>query len=297
MDTSAPCEPERRELNPPPGYQMTSQDGLKIVFREGYAESFDGFTLPDTSSGEHGGANRQGRGELIPMSLAGASGERALVRRCLRGGLLGRLLKDLYLGGKSPRPLRELEVSQYARSQGIPTPEILAVAIERVGPFFYRGAVVVREISPGSDLQAELLAIGCNGPPSQMLRKRRLISLLGELVAKMHAAGIWHADLHLKNVLAADEGGEPKLHLLDLDAASVRNPLPDLGARMNLLRLYRSVEKVNRINTIITRTDRLRFARAYAAESSQSVRRLMERINRLLPIWRLKWKLSDLLGV
>jgi tRNA A-37 threonylcarbamoyl transferase component Bud32 len=112
----------------------------------------------------------------------------------------------------------------------------------------------------------------------------------------MHGAGIRHADLHLKNVLLTEEEGSPKLYLLDLDAATISQPLSDLAKCVNLLRLYRSVEKVNRRRTVITRTDALRFLRSYADESSQPIRSLTGRLARLKPFWQLKWKLSDSLG-
>lgn len=287
----------RRRLDLPAGYRMASKDGLKIVFKEGYARSFDGFALPEISSAEPDGSGPSGRGRLTRMPLTERTDERALVRRCLRGGVLGRFLKDLYLGGRSPRPLSELRVSQYARAHGVATPEILAAAFERVGPLFYRGAVVVREIGPSADLQAELAALGRATDAETLAKKRRTISLLGKLVADMHGAGIWHADLHLKNVLLAEEDGGPKLYLLDLDAAMIFGTLSDFRKRINLMRLYRSVEKVNRESKVITRTDLLRFLCAYAEGSSQSVRVLVERLSRMLPFWRLKWKLSDVLGV
>lgn len=283
----------------PAGYRMISRDGLNIAVREGYADCFDGFVMPEISSpaplGPDDSAPR-GRGRLIPMPLADKPGERALIRRCVRGGIIGRFLKELYLGGKSPRPLRELLISEYARERGIPTPEIVAVAFQEWGLIFYRGAVVVREISPGADLET---ASGESG--ASLTGKRRAIYSLGKLIAKMHAAGIWHADLHLKNVFLAvaeqDEEGGPKLYLLDLDAARILRPLADYRRYGNLLRLYRSVVKVNRRGRVITRTDLLRFLKSYADESSCSTRELIDKIERLLPLWQLKWKFSDALGV
>ncbi len=82
---------------------MISRDGLNIAVREGYADCFDGFVMPEISSGEPDESGPRGRGRLTPMPLGGKPGERALIRRCVRGGILGRFLKELYLGGKSPR--------------------------------------------------------------------------------------------------------------------------------------------------------------------------------------------------
>jgi tRNA A-37 threonylcarbamoyl transferase component Bud32 len=252
--------------------------------------------MPEISSAGPDESGPSGRGRLTPISLGDKPGERALVRRCVRGGILGRLVKELYLGGKNPRPLGELKISEYARERGIATPEIVAVAFEERGPIFYRGSVVVREISPGADLDAVL----STGDVS-LTEKRHAISSLGKLIAKMHAAGIWHADLHLKNVLLAeaeqDEEGGPKLYLLDLDAARTLRPLADYRRYGNLLRLYRSVIKVNRRGRVVTRTDLVRFLKSYAEGSSCSTREVVDKLDRLLPLWRLKWKCSDALGV
>ncbi len=277
----------------PTGYRMISRDGLNIAVREGYADCLDGFVMPEISSPESGQAGPSGRGRLTPMSLGDKAGKRALIRRCVRGGILGRFLKELYLGGKSPRPLRELMISEYARERGIATPEIVAVAFQEWGLVFYRGAVVVREISPGADLEAALES------DASFTEKRRAVSSLGKLIAKMHAADIWHADLHLKNVLLAgvEEEGEPKLYLLDLDAAKILRPLADYRRYGNLLRLYRSALKVNRRGRVVTRTDLLRFLKSYAEESSCSTREVVDKLDRLLPLWQIKWKVSDALGV
>jgi tRNA A-37 threonylcarbamoyl transferase component Bud32 len=281
----------------PAGYRMVSKNSLNIVFKEGYAENFEGFTLPDAARRHGSQAGLHGRGQLISMPLGEGEGERMLIRSCIRGGVLGRFLQDKYLNHGTPRPMEELKISEFAQAQGIPTPDVLAVAVERVSPFFYRGALAVREISPSRDLQAEFLAI--EHPPERgtIKKKRQIMSLSGGLVAKMHDAGIYHADLHLKNILISEEEESPKLYLLDFDAAKIFRPLSDLRKCLNLLRLYRSAEKVNRRNHVITRTDLLRFLHSYAGKSSNSFRELVAKLNRMLPLWRLKWKLSDMLGV
>jgi tRNA A-37 threonylcarbamoyl transferase component Bud32 len=294
--------PQRRaersgHLDVPAGYRMTSRDGLNIVVKEGYAECFDGFVMPEISVGELGDSDLHGRSLLTMLPLHDGSNDRAVVRRCVRGGILGKFLKELYLVGAGFRPLRELKVSEHARAHGISTPEILAVAFERVGLFFYRGAVATREVKQSADLEAELGSIGCPVAGETLAEKRTATALLGKLVAKMHGAGIWHADLHLKNVLLAREKGVSRLYLLDLDAARLFHPLSDFMKCANLLRLYRSVEKVNRRRAVVTRTDVLRFLRAYSDESSETIRSLTEKLARLQPFWQLKWKISDSMGV
>ncbi|GAB4338937.1 MAG: hypothetical protein Kow0099_13480 [Candidatus Abyssubacteria bacterium] len=268
------------------------KDSLTIVAKKGYDRSFKDFAIPEPSHETCVGAP-SGRGPLTILALGEDRSERALVRTCRRGGVLGWVLGGLYLNLGTPRSLRELEVSEYARSRGIPTPEVLAAAYERVTPVFYKCALATRELQSGTDLKEALVAMARSPDGVSLEKWRRTISALGRLVARMHRAGIYHADLHLKNVFASGD----ELYVLDLDAAKIQNPLSELKKYRNLLRLYRSALKLNHGPGRLTRTTLLRFIRSYAAESSCSFRELTSRLSRLLPFWRLKWKLSDMLGV
>ena len=296
--TAAACEPETAvNSNLPAGYRLVSRNGLNIVFKEGYEQSFESFLLPKITAKHDKPSGLYGRSQLTSMPLGDGSAERILVRRCVRGGILGWFFREIYLNRHIPRPLEELKVSEYARSRDVPTPQILAAAYEKVTVFFYKGAIAMREVSPSEDLQSALLAVNESAGGKTVERKRCLIPLLGRLIAKMHEAGIYHADLHLKNVLVAGEEKDPMMYLIDLDAAKVFRPLSDFRKCLNLLRLYRSAQKVNRRRRVITRADLLRFLRSYAEESSRPTSELAAKLGRMLPVWRVKWKLSDMLGV
>jgi tRNA A-37 threonylcarbamoyl transferase component Bud32 len=284
-------------LDPPSGYCIVLKNGLNIVFKEGYTDTFRDFVIPDSAADPDSRRFLQGRGPLVRLPVHENSEEHVVVRKYFRGGVLGRFLRDKYLNLGTPRPLKELAVSEFAHAHDIPTPDILAAAVEKVGPFFYKGALAMREIQPGRDLQTELLDSGHSPGREALEKKRQAISLLGSLVAKMHAAGIYHADLHLKNILISDGHARPTLYVLDLDAARILRPFSDFRRCLNLMRLYRSARKVNARNRVISRTDYFRFLRAYAGESSRTVRELVEQLERMLPWWRLKWKFSDMLGV
>jgi tRNA A-37 threonylcarbamoyl transferase component Bud32 len=331
-----------------PGYQVVVRDNLTTVVKKGYTRSFQNFRIPEVSDSKDTQSPHHGRARLISFPLSENPEERALVRRYVRGGVLGRFLKGKYLNWGKPRPLKELEASEFARSRGIPTPEILATAVERSSPLFYKGAIAVREISPSEDLQTVLLRTDQSSASGAPVEKGKIAASLGRLIAKMHKAGIYHADLHLKNILLSGKGADGEIYLLDLDAARIYNPLSDFRKCMNLLRLLRSAEKVNdrlmgkrrkangereilrfaqndkemdsrfRGNDIggacgndrsqagsdeklngpaITKTDMLRFLQAYAEEGGWPVEVLTGKLLRMLPFWRMKWKLSDILGV
>ncbi len=279
---------------------MVTRNDLSIIVKEEYESLFADFTLPTETPAAEAEAAPSGRSQLSVVPLSENGNERALVRNCVRGGLLGRFVRTLYLDRGIPRPFRELLTSEYARSHNVPTPEVLAVAFEKAPPFFYRGYVATREIVPGLDLQRELLS----ADPLErgfVERKRVVASLLGRLVARMHAAGIYHADLHLKNVLLSGADEQPELSVLDLDAAAICERLSDFRKCMNILRLYRSAQKVNRLagsaKPLVSRSDAVCFLEAYAEEAGVPLKDLMRRVTRMLPLWRIKWNLSDRLGV
>jgi tRNA A-37 threonylcarbamoyl transferase component Bud32 len=97
--------------------------------------------------------------------------------------------------------------------------------------------------------------------PSSCQRRIRtaLAEQLGIMMAKMHAAGVVHHDLHAGNLLVRlDRTARPELLLIDLHAVRVGTPLGWAARSENLVMLNRWF--VLRSD----RTDRLRFWRAYA---------------------------------
>ncbi len=275
----------------PDGFREISCGNVRLAVKELYAEAFSGFTLPPVSRPAAGG-HRSGRGRMVSLQLDASGSNRVLIRRYIRGGVLGLFCKQLYLNLGRPRPLREALISEYARQHGISTPEVLAAAVETASPFLYRAAIATREIRPGATLEEEAHAY-LREDRAAIANKRRCIEALGQLVAQMHDAGIYHADLHLKNVLKSGDA----LYVLDLDGASIRKPLSGFRRRMNILRLCRSAEKINRRKPVITRTDMTRFVEAYAAESGIPPEKILRELRKMMPLWRLKWRLSDLIRV
>ncbi len=90
--------------------------------------------------------------------------------------------------------------------------------------------------------------------------RQRLAVTLARFVARMHAAGIAHHDLHANNLLLSlGSDDEPNLYLIDLHAVGLGSPLGWAARRENLVML-------NRWFTMRAgRADRLRFWKAYCA--------------------------------
>jgi tRNA A-37 threonylcarbamoyl transferase component Bud32 len=91
--------------------------------------------------------------------------------------------------------------------------------------------------------------------------RQKLATALGELAARLHRAGIEHADFHAGNILIrVDPGGEPMLWLIDLHQVHFGRPL-SRGARFHNLAILHQLFAGKS-----TRTDRLRFYRAYCQQ-------------------------------
>lgn len=185
---------------------------------------------------------KSGRGPLY--TVPGPDGRWA-VRRYRRGGWLARL-GDRYLrAGLSrqlPRPLAELAASAGARTRGVPTPEIVAAAVYP-GVITYRADLATLWIPNASDLAALLF-----GPrPLEGVERRRAWEAAGRLVRTLHARGLVHRDLNLKNILLETRTDPPRAHILDLDRCRLTNQVSAAQRARMLKRFRRSVEKWGRL--------------------------------------------------
>ena len=200
----------------------------------------------------------------------------AIIRRVRHGGLWGKVTGDLLWG--IGRPVRELINANNALERGVPTAEILGIRLEAAGPLltgpFYRAEVFSRELPETIDLLELLKSLESTLDVQQ--HKGEIIRAVALSVRAMHEAGLYHNDLHLKNILItkSTSGGQFKAYIIDLDKSSLHESL-SLNQRIkNLLRLDRSVEKFMTVGAYcdtplrpITQRDKLRFLRDYAGGS------------------------------
>jgi 3-deoxy-D-manno-octulosonic acid kinase len=165
-----------------------SLGAARVLVRRGYEEAVRAIGLPDEVLRVEGYAG--GGRERHPLVTL-AEGERALVRRYRRGGLLGRVNRSLYLVGH--RALAELRVTEIARSRAVHVPIVLC-ALERPARVGYTAWLVVRWIEGARDLASWLQEM-----PEAVHGAG--LRAAGAEIGRMHAAGIGHADLNLRNVL------------------------------------------------------------------------------------------------
>ena len=183
-------------------------------------------------------------------------------RTVLRGQLDGQgvYLKRFHQRSTVHRTARKLGLSDAAhefdaalnlREHGVTTPEPLAVCCDQGSEW-----VLTREVdsaTPADQWGADRFQRDAKG----LAVYRRATVLLGELVARMHNAGVLHQDLHTGNVLVQQTDKGLDLLLMDLHRTVRRRRLSRLARAKNLAMLYH-----DRLD-FTTRTDRLRFLAAY----------------------------------
>ena len=257
IDLGAECLRNGRRWGAiPSGYTMVvDANGSRLVVRDDHKNAITPRTCRERFAGGLPG-RFQGRGELKSISLS--SGESALIRAYRHGGAMRYLSADVFFTWP-PRPFRELTLTEALRRRGIATLEVYGAAVEPVWGPFYRGWLITRELSDANDLWAAFQTglVRAVGIDACLLAAARS-------VRNLHSAGVYHADLNLKNILLRQEKSGVKGYVIDLDKARLYpGPLPRRMAKRNLSRLYRSILKKDPRQSYIVPTDWERFLEFY----------------------------------
>lgn len=164
-----------------------------------------------------------------------SGGPRVVVRRSHHGGMLARVTRDVFL---SPtRAPYELLVSLLLGRAGVPTPPVLAYALYPVAPLLRRADVATGELV-GDDLGHVLEQGAAGATPDAWLPP------VSALLRRLTAAGAWHPDLNVKNILLApDEAGATVAWVLDVDRIRFHSPEDPTVRAANFNRLARSLRK------------------------------------------------------
>jgi len=184
----------------------------------------------------------KGRTPCKTLSMESLANESFVVREYWHGGMIGKIFRDFFWNGM--RPVRELSVCEAASRGGIKTTEIIAIVKDKILGPLYKFRLVTKEITESIDLIELLLHSGEN----RILRqKRQIINKLAKAINDMHDMGIYHADLHLKNILVqSDAGGGVHVYIIDLDKSKQYENVSFQRRMKNIMRLDRSLEKFKR---------------------------------------------------
>jgi len=240
----------------PAGYRLVRRGRVRAVVLDALAEALEPWLVaPVLALPADAKPIAGGRGGAWRLTLPG--GVRAVVRENRRGGFIRHVVARHYLGLR-PRPFGELAVTTEARRRGVPAAEVLAARVD--GWLVYRGALVTREVPEARPLLAALAAAG-DGPA-----RDGVAAIAGRAVARMHDAGVFHADLNLGNILVDRDGATT---LVDFDRARLGAGALDVaGRRDNLRRLARSLRKLDGAGTVAGPGVVAAFHRGYAAAAS-----------------------------
>jgi 3-deoxy-D-manno-octulosonic acid kinase len=180
------------------------------------------------------------RGELAPTAggrgsawFVGAGDRQWVLRHFRRGGFIAHLSQDLYVwaGEERVRAFAEWRLLDRLREQSLPVPKPISARYQRRG-LVYRCDLITERIAGAQPLSAQL----ARGELPESLWRAA-----GAAVARLHRAGVDHADLNAHNLLI---GAGETVSVIDFDRG--RERAPGAWTSRNLRRLHRSLEKISR---------------------------------------------------
>jgi 3-deoxy-D-manno-octulosonic acid kinase len=175
-----------------------------------------------------GALRSAGRGNTM---FVGNVPRQFVLRHYLRGGLVGKLVRDSYIwtGEDQTRPFLEWRMLAKMADSGLRVPRPAAARYCRRGPFYTADIITVRI----PDVVALSDYIAGDSPPAAFWQS------LGAAVQDFHDKGVYHADMNAYN-LQIDRDGD--LWMLDFDRGRLLPPGP--WQQKTLSRLHRSLQKI-----------------------------------------------------
>ncbi len=172
------------------------------------------------------------------------------------------LWKRLTRYGRPSRALHNWVMGHTLLERGIATAEPLCVFLPQG---FQRGGneyLATRWIEGGENLHLFAWRLARMSPGERWPLVRQAAESLGRLIGRMHAWRIAHRDLKGCNLMLVERPLQVDAYVLDLDGVRIRRQLSHAEQVNNLARLAVSAQ----MHDWLSRTDRLRFLRAYAQE-------------------------------
>lgn len=179
-----------------------------------------------------GSLGSAGRGNTM---FVGNVPRQFVLRHFVRGGLIGRLVRDRYLfnGEDKTRAFAEWRMLAKMADSGLRVPRPAAARYRRHGMFYTADLITVR--IPGVRPLSEVIA----GKPQDS----GFWESLGASVQGFHAAGVYHADMNAYNLQIDGKGA---LWMLDFDRGRLLQP--GSWQQQTLRRLHRSLQKIRTLD-------------------------------------------------
>ena len=189
------------------------------------------------------------------MSLEGRPVAVAYKRSCYR---LWR--KAILAFFRRSRALRAWHLGHALRERGIDTARPLLVVEPRTGGPRWESYLATEWVE-GDHLHDYIARMATLAPEECRRETRFTAVVLGRMLGRMHAWNVDHRDLKAQNLMLVQRADKLTAYLIDLDGVRFVRSLTERRRARNLARLATSMEA----HPWITRTDRLRFLRAYLA--------------------------------
>jgi 3-deoxy-D-manno-octulosonic acid kinase len=177
-----------------------------------------------------GSGGRGGAWFVAGGSAEGGFGP-AVLRHYLRGGFASRFTRNRHVwrGADKIRSFDEFRLLRELLRRRLPVPRPIASIYWREG-LFYRAAILLERLDNVRSLADRAAASGSAAPWKEA----------GQMIARIHRAGLDHADLNAHNLLFEDDG---RGWVIDLDRSQLRIPAT-AWREANLARLRRSLLKL-----------------------------------------------------
>jgi len=179
-----------------------------------------------------GSLGSMGRGNTM---YVGNVPRQFVLRHFMRGGMVGKLVRDAYLwtGADKTRSFMEWRMLAKMAEAGLRVPRPAAARYRRNGIVYTADLITVRipNVRP--------LSV-CIGESEQ---DEQFWNSVGESIHGFHAAGVYHADMNAHNLQIDDRG---HLWMLDLDRGRLLQAGP--WQQKTLARLHRSLEKIKALH-------------------------------------------------
>lgn len=203
---------------------------MSILFDRDFSECIRADLFNPEALSEQGllKSTAKGRGSAWFVDVCEAP---CVLRHYFRGGLVGRISRDgfFWTGLRKTRAWQEWELLAWMYDQGLPVPRPLAASVERRG-LFYSCDIITHEIPDAVTLADRLM----ESPLSEDRWLR-----VGNTIARVHDAGVFHSDLNARNILMTSDSG---IYLIDFDKSGIRDHAGS-WQEANLERLQRSFLK------------------------------------------------------